>query len=386
VFGYDQKVVEEYPTIRAGVVHATGLANGPSSPDLLAAYQTEQRAALERLKGTAMGDIPSIAAWRRAFTQFGAKPTQYRNAAEALLRRLGKHGDLPTIGTLVDIGNLVSIRYAMPVAVFDRARVAGSITVRYAEGTERFADLGSSEAVAPEPGEVIFVDEEGAVCARRWCWRQSAENATGPATVAALYVVEGHHDTAEQDVGAAANDLAALLSAHQPPSRTSSHVLSGRPTVALRRVAPEDADAVAEIWRQGWRDGHLGLVPQELADVRTAESFRTRAADRLGDTTVATVDGVVAGFVMVVGDEVEQVYVSASHRGTGVAGVLMEEAERRVRAKGHRTAWLAVVAGNARARAFYERSGWRDEGPFDYSAATERGPIVVPCHRYTKDV
>src|SRR5205823_5888592 len=76
---------------------------------------------------TAMADIPSIAAWRRAFTAFGARPTQYRNAAEALLRRLAKHGDIPAVSTLVDIGNLVSIRYALPVAVMDRAGLAGPV-------------------------------------------------------------------------------------------------------------------------------------------------------------------------------------------------------------------------------------------------------------------
>jgi GNAT superfamily N-acetyltransferase len=119
---------------------------------------------------------------------------------------------------------------------------------------------------------------------------------------------------------------------------------------------------------------------------RTDESFRTRAPQRIGDTTVATVNGTVAGFIMVVRDEVEQVYVSAAHRGTGVARVLMAEAERQVRANGHEQAWLAVVAGNGRARAFYERAGWRDEGPYDHSAPSESGPIVVPCHRYTKAV
>jgi hypothetical protein len=62
----------------------------------------------------------------------------------------------------------------------------------------------------------------------------------------------------------------------------------------------------------------------------------------------------------------------------------MAEAERQVGANGHATAWLAVVDGNARARAFYERAGWRDEGPFDYTAVSEGGPIVVPCRRYTK--
>lgn len=62
----------------------------------------------------------------------------------------------------------------------------------------------------------------------------------------------------------------------------------------------------------------------------------------------------------------------------------MAEAERQVKANGHGRAWLAVVAGNARARAFYERTGWYDEGPFDYAAAGEDGPIAVPSHRYTK--
>ena len=156
------------------------------------------------------------------------------------------------------------------------------------------------------------------------------------------------------------------------------------PTVTLRRARPGDAGDVAEIWQLGWRDGHLGFVPRELVEVRTEASFRARAAERVGDTTVAIVDGAVAGFVMVVDDEVEQVYVSRLHRGTGVAAVLIAEAERRVGANGYSEAWLAVVAGNARARAFYERTGWSDEGPFDYVTPAEGGPISVPCRRYTK--
>ncbi|MFG1947156.1 GNAT family N-acetyltransferase [Nonomuraea sp. NPDC048826] len=154
----------------------------------------------------------------------------------------------------------------------------------------------------------------------------------------------------------------------------------------LRPAVDSDAGAVAEIWYEGWRDGHLGHVPQELAEVRTRESFLARAPRRVGDTVVATVGGVVAGFVMVVGDEVEQVYVARSGRGTGVATALLAEAERLVAAGGHRKAWLAVVSGNARARRFYERGGWLDDGPFDYAAHGPDGPIPVPSHRYVKEV
>jgi ribosomal protein S18 acetylase RimI-like enzyme len=79
-------------------------------------------------------------------------------------------------------------------------------------------------------------------------------------------------------------------------------------------------------------------VPEELVAVRTAGSFQARAAQRAEDTTVALVDGEVAGFVMVVGDEIEQVYVAAAHRGAGVADALMAEAERSIRAAGHSSA------------------------------------------------
>ena len=156
--------------------------------------------------------------------------------------------------------------------------------------------------------------------------------------------------------------------------------------MTIRPATAGDPAAVAEIWRAGWRDGHLGHVPHELVAVRTDESFATRAAERVADTTVAERGGEVAGFVMVVGDEVEQVYVDVRHRGSGLAAALLAEAERQVAADGHAEAWLAVVAGNARARAFYERQGWRDEGAFSYAAAGPRGPIPVPCRRYVKPV
>ncbi|MBO2452516.1 N-acetyltransferase [Actinomadura barringtoniae] len=156
--------------------------------------------------------------------------------------------------------------------------------------------------------------------------------------------------------------------------------------VAVRPATLADSEAVASIWLHGWRDGHVGHVPDELVAVRGPESFATRAPQRVDDTVVATVDDQVAGFIMVVGDEVEQVYVSSDHRGSGVASTLLTEAERLVRANGHAQAWLAVVAGNARARRFYERQGWTDEGPFHYPAVGPNGPIDVPVHRYVKQV
>jgi DNA/RNA-binding domain of Phe-tRNA-synthetase-like protein len=127
----------------------------------------------------------------------------------------------------------------MPVAVFDRANIAGSITVRFATGAEPFTDLGSTESAHPDPGEVVFVDEDNVVAARRWCWRQSAQSATGPTTVEALIVVEGLHDAADQDTESALADLASLLASHQPRARLDPYLLS--PTSPHAGGGVEDA-------------------------------------------------------------------------------------------------------------------------------------------------
>ncbi|GEP38806.1 hypothetical protein NPS01_24690 [Nocardioides psychrotolerans] len=154
--------------------------------------------------------------------------------------------------------------------------------------------------------------------------------------------------------------------------------------LVLRPATPDDVEAVASIWDTGWHDGHDGHVPDELTAVRTPASFRTRTADRIAQTTLAVVDGAVAGFVTVVDAELEQVFVDRRHRGTGVAAALMAAGLRRVAATGHERAWLVAAVGNARARRFYEREGWVDEGVVDYAAEGPDGPILVPNHRYVR--
>ncbi|MBN2303355.1 MAG: hypothetical protein JXQ72_02685 [Anaerolineae bacterium] len=226
LFQYDPALLERYPDIRGGVIHASGLINGPTPPALADAYAAEQRAVLERIGPTPLADIPSLAAWRRAFSAFGVKPTQYRSAAEALLRRLTKQGDIPNLSLLVDLGNLVSIRYGLPVAVFDTRQTTGTVTVRFADGDERFTDLGSDTVTPPEPGEVIFVDADKLVSARRWCWRQSDQSASREDTTEALITVEGLHDSAATDVQAALTDLQTLLAAYVPGVALRADLLS----------------------------------------------------------------------------------------------------------------------------------------------------------------
>ena len=210
-FQYAPDILARYPNVTGGVIVAHGVTNGATPSDLLAAYQAEQQTTLARIGSTPLSQIELLAAWRAAFRAFGTDPTKIRSACEALLRRLTKQGDIPSLNLLVDLGNLVSIRYALPVAIVDLRDATGAITVQFADGSERFTNLGQTEITHPDPGEVIFADATGLVFARRWCWRQSDQSAARADTTDILITVEAQHANGRADVEAAITDLTALL-------------------------------------------------------------------------------------------------------------------------------------------------------------------------------
>jgi DNA/RNA-binding domain of Phe-tRNA-synthetase-like protein len=222
IFQYHPDILRRFPQVVGGAILARDVTNGPSPASLQALYQEEQRRSLQRIGETPLSQLESLAAWRRAFRDFGVDPTQYRSASEALLRRLTKKGSIPSINLLVDIGNLVSIRYALPVAVFERRALQGTVTVHFADGSERYSELGESEEDHPKPGEVVFSDETRLVIARRWCWRQSEPSAASAQTRECLITIEAHHATGRRDIEAALHDLLALLKEHAGGTFTSA--------------------------------------------------------------------------------------------------------------------------------------------------------------------
>ena len=208
-FEYNSEIIELFPEAQAGVVIGQAL-NRPSPEELKARFLHEQQAVLAQIGDTPLSELETLAAWRAAFRRFGVNPTKYRSAVEALLRRLTKQGDIPSINALVDIGNLVSIRHRVPVAVFDLDRTAGSIVVQLSKGDESFTPLFVEEAEHPESGEVIFIDGNGLVAARRWCWRQSDQSAARMETRSVMLVTEAHHQEGAETVQQAAADLREL--------------------------------------------------------------------------------------------------------------------------------------------------------------------------------
>lgn len=189
-FLHANEIWEKYPELSPGVVLADGISREVDARPLIAKYQA---AAEERLSAGAEGELPEIQAWRRAFGKMGLKPTQYRCASEALLRRFRKERTLPEIHPIIDLCNSISLAFAVPVAVFDVAKVTDYLQVRHAVGDERYLAF-SGETENPDPGEVIFADAAGLAHARRWTNRQSRHSAVEDGTRAVLIVTEAMHE------------------------------------------------------------------------------------------------------------------------------------------------------------------------------------------------
>ena len=208
-FQHSGEIWRDFPELVPGVVFATGITRDVAAGDRVAKFTA---VASSRLDREPESELPEIRAWRRAFSKMGLKPTQYRCASEALLRRFRKEGTLPELHPLVDVCNAVSLAFAIPVAVFDVAKISRGLEVRYAAGDEDYLTF-AGETEHPSPHEVIFADQARQVHARRWTNRQSGLSAVQDATATALIVTEAMHDTASSDVPELIATIAAELTA-----------------------------------------------------------------------------------------------------------------------------------------------------------------------------
>lgn len=223
-FGHASQIWRDFPGLVPGVLYAEGITNDAPAGPRASRFTAIARS---RLAQGPESELPEIQAWRRAFATMGLKPTQYRCAAESLLRRYRKDGDLPRLHPLVDLCNAISLAFAIPVAVLDVSRISGDLEVRYAAGDEEYLTF-SGELEHPAAGEVIFADQARQAHARRWTNRQSGLSAVRESTTTVLIVAEALHDSAPADVRALTEAIAGEMTALW--SRPAQAVLSrGQP-------------------------------------------------------------------------------------------------------------------------------------------------------------
>lgn len=210
----DGDVFTAHPEYVALIVLAEGIGNGPSD-DASSAVLNAAEQHLHARGLTRPADDPHIAAWRAAFSAFGAKPSKYPCSAEALAARVLKGGTLPRVNVLVDLYNAVSVRALTPIGGEDLDHLQGALRLTIANGHESF----DGHDGAPRPGEIIWRDDAGVTC-RRWNWRQGQRTRLTDATTRAFFVIDRLPGLDETQLNAATAQLDSLLKTRWPHCTT----------------------------------------------------------------------------------------------------------------------------------------------------------------------
>lgn len=185
-----ESVFELFPELQLVVLVVRGADNEAVHPEVAEALREEEELARAVLRVQKLSEHPHVACWRRAYSAFGAG-SDYRSSVEAITKRVIKGGQIPTINTIVDLYNLTSLKYTVPVGGEDAHAVKGDVTLMRATGTEKFVALGSEENDPPKIGEVVYVDEANEVLCRRLNWRESEKTKITPKTFDAILYIEG---------------------------------------------------------------------------------------------------------------------------------------------------------------------------------------------------
>ena len=141
----------------------------------------------------------------------------------------------------------------------------------------------------------------------------------------------------------------------------------------LRRAGPEDAEVISETLQIGF-DGYRAFAPPgwRPPDARSENEIarvRVRLAEPTTWAMIAEDGGLVAGHAGYVPQpgapgsaHLWQLFVRPPWWGSGVAAALIDEALAAAAAEGYRRMRLFTPREQGRARAFYEREGFRHTG------------------------
>lgn len=205
-----------FPDASFGIVLAHNTVNKPKSPEANEAIAQlladSHNMAKQYLTADVLSQNDVIAVWRDAYKKFKTKKGA-RVSIEALLKRVSKGNTVGSINPLVDIYNAVSLMYGLPCGGEDIDTFVGSLRLIKTEGDDHFMALGDTEPDNTLPGEIAYVDDEGAVC-RCWNWRDGQRTMLTDDTTNAFLIIECVDPKRRDDLEAATQKLADLVNTH----------------------------------------------------------------------------------------------------------------------------------------------------------------------------
>ena len=147
------------PLLTVGRVAASPVVVGPASDPLNAEIDALCNALVARHAGLQPSEIEGLAAARGLYRAFGIDPTSTRPSSEALVRRVLQAKPFPSVNSAVDVCNLCSATFLLPIGLYDAAKIEGGVVLR--RGTPGEAYPGIRKETVHVAGRPVLADSRG---------------------------------------------------------------------------------------------------------------------------------------------------------------------------------------------------------------------------------
>lgn len=225
-FKIDPAIFSNNPGLHIGLIVIKDVNNTGSYPEITEKLRSSEQNICSKMNTDTFKEHPHIAAMQEAHRRFGNNPNKFPPSVQALVKRILKGGQLPSINPLVDIYNIVSLSHVLCAGCEDLDICQGDIQLTYAIGTEDFTPLGETENDPPQEGEIVYKDDYGVIC-RKLNWREGGRTALTESTKNALLVLEALPPASVELLQNALDELETLVQQYCGGTAVQ-HILSER--------------------------------------------------------------------------------------------------------------------------------------------------------------
>lgn len=139
------ELCDAIPNLKFGIIHYDNIIVGESPQMLRGRLQLFQESLFFDLEDHNINDFTEIQEWRNIFKKLGKDPNRYRPSAEAIYRRIKKHNYLPSLNSATDINNFFSMRYRIPLGIYDKSTINGKVDFRIGKPNESYEGLNGRD-------------------------------------------------------------------------------------------------------------------------------------------------------------------------------------------------------------------------------------------------
>lgn len=151
----------------------------------------------------------------------------------------------------------------------------------------------------------------------------------------------------------------------------------------IRTATVADAPVIGEVHVRSWQAAYEGLIPADFLAGLSAEPRAASWARQIRDggrVLVAEDDGVIAGFAAFGPGQLYALYLLPEHWGRGLGRALHDRVVEELPGE---SAILWVLSTNERAKAFYARQGWVDDG-VTQTETIDDGRVTLEERRFSR--